>query len=264
MMFRGMPVGGLVMKWLGGDHASWAKAEGLLVAAREGQGATVAQLLSSTQDSSSEQSKGTLSLWVDVCDRWGNNGLILSSVRGHEGVVACLLAHGADPNQRNAMGASPLFYAATRGHHGVVTLLLRHGARLGPVLRVGGGWGGGCWHPLVGAAANGHARVIHTLLLLQLQQHTEEEGEGLCSAWEVALWAACARGQPLSLPPLLLLPFTPSPPLPPSALTSTKGKGRGRRDMTQALALASEAAIQAGHPQCSQLLQVPHTPHRHT
>lgn len=161
------------------------------------------------------------------------------------------------------MGASPLFYAATRGHHGVVTLLLRYGARLGPVLRVGAGWGGGCWHPLVGAAANGHARVIHTLL--HLQQDTDTEEDGLCTAWEVALWAACARGQPSSLPPLLFHSFTPSPPLPPTnALTSTKGKGRAHRNITEALALASEAALQASNPQCSQLLQVPPTPPLHT
>lgn len=52
----------------------------------------------------------------------------IASAIGNINVVEALLARGADSNNENEAGRTPLFAAATRGHVDVVMLLLDHGA----------------------------------------------------------------------------------------------------------------------------------------
>jgi len=58
----------------------------------------------------------------------GVTALSYAAAENHLKVVEYLILHGAEVNQADAGGGSPLIYAAWRGHTSVVKLLLKHGA----------------------------------------------------------------------------------------------------------------------------------------
>jgi ankyrin repeat protein len=58
----------------------------------------------------------------------GKTPLHLAAQGGHQTAMERLLAHGADPNARDAAGRTPLHHAAHRGHPEAARVLLEHGA----------------------------------------------------------------------------------------------------------------------------------------
>ena len=81
-----------------------------------------------------ERRGGAAAAAADLADNRGEVALHL--VRG-AAACACLLRRGADPNPRNADGATPLHGAVRRGDSALVTALLLGGADAGLAERVG-------------------------------------------------------------------------------------------------------------------------------
>ena len=81
----------------------------------------------------------------------------MAAFRGHEAVVARLLAPGVgtDPNQAKTDGATPLLMAAMQGHEEVTKLLLAGGADRTVVTK----WGTAAEF----AAKQGHAALAELL-----------------------------------------------------------------------------------------------------
>jgi ankyrin repeat protein len=63
--------------------------------------------------------------------------LMFAAYFGHEAVVRLLLEKGAQPNLKDATGASAADWASTGSRDGTATLLLTAGAQLNPFLNVG-------------------------------------------------------------------------------------------------------------------------------
>jgi ankyrin repeat protein len=60
-----------------------------------------------------------------------NNGVSpIAAAINHQEIVQFLLAHEADPNQRDITGISPLIRAAVSGHTNTVSLLIKYGANV--------------------------------------------------------------------------------------------------------------------------------------
>ncbi|KAF7658071.1 hypothetical protein LDENG_00017580 [Lucifuga dentata] len=80
---------------------------------------------------------------IDPCaaDDKGRTALHFSSCNGNESIVQLLLSYGADPNQRDSLGNTPLHLgvsaAACTNHVPVITTLLRGGARVDALDRAG-------------------------------------------------------------------------------------------------------------------------------
>ena len=94
---------------------------------------------------------------VNEADTDGSTPLLLAAYQGSAEVVKVLLAHGADPNRAAKNGSTPLFWAAKNGHIEVVKLLLAARADVNRVDTDG-------WTPLLEAAKQGHAEVAKVLL----------------------------------------------------------------------------------------------------
>ena len=62
----------------------------------------------------------------------------LAAQEGHTHVVMELIKAGADLNQANSEGYTPLFKAAENGHEGIVALLIQAGADVRKACK--GGW----------------------------------------------------------------------------------------------------------------------------
>jgi ankyrin repeat protein len=77
--------------------------------------------------------------------------------RGNLGIVALLLAHGADVNVADKNGWTALYSAAYYGHRDIATLLVAHGADVNIAKNNG-------WTPLHHAAMDGYCDLV-TLLL---------------------------------------------------------------------------------------------------
>ena len=87
-----------------------------------------------------------------------DDALIDAARKGDAGAVSSLLAGGADVNEAQGDGMTPLHWAASRGHAEVVTRLLDAGADVGAVTRIG-------HHtPLHLASLGGHEVVVRRLL----------------------------------------------------------------------------------------------------
>jgi hypothetical protein len=82
---------------------------------------------------------------------------LIASQQGHASVCDVLLSHGAEVNQANNNGATPLFIASQNGHASVCDLLLGHGAEVNQANNDGA-------TPLWIASQNGHASVCDLLL----------------------------------------------------------------------------------------------------
>ena len=94
---------------------------------------------------------------IERIGKWNSTPLTAAAGRGHEAVVALLLAHGALVSVTNDRGMSPLHAAVGGGHLAATRLLLNAGADPTATDCVG-------LHPLHYAAQNGHAEVVELLL----------------------------------------------------------------------------------------------------
>ena len=125
----------------------------LILAAKEGRTSQVAAILRSYA-----QLSGTAhSLAVDCRTHHGETPLVLAGWAGHEAIARSLLDAQARPDLVACDGNTALSCAAYRGHVGVVALLLEHGAatEVGDLLTAK--------TALVKAAYAGHAEVVMLL-----------------------------------------------------------------------------------------------------
>ena len=88
--------------------------------------------------------------------------LIVAAHDGHSTVVERLLASGADVNQANESGETPLYWAARHGYLTVVERLLASGADVNQADKGGR-------TPLYCAAYNGHSTVVERLVEYQFK-----------------------------------------------------------------------------------------------
>lgn len=72
-------------------------------------------------------------------DRWGATPLAKAATRGRADLVACLLRHGAEADRPDAAGNSPLMQACAGGHLEVARSLLEAGASPGAANKWGFG-----------------------------------------------------------------------------------------------------------------------------
>ena len=88
----------------------------LILAARQGQGVVVQELIAAGAD-------------LEAVDRDGNTALWAACYAGQLAIIEQLLDAGANINHQNPDGASALIYAASAGKTDVVALLIAKGAR---------------------------------------------------------------------------------------------------------------------------------------
>jgi ankyrin len=88
----------------------------------------------------------------------GNRALELSCLQGDAATAKILLEHGANPNLRSKVGATPLHDAALTGKREVVELLLDHGANINATDSESAST------PLHYAASFGHLDVVKLLV----------------------------------------------------------------------------------------------------
>jgi ankyrin repeat protein len=97
--------------------------------------------------------------------------------------VAALVAVGADPNQADDQGTTPLYRAAVQGNAAAVKVLLAAGAR--PEDESGTGDEG---LPLCAAACHGHREVMGLLIAAGADPRRREDGGQGLSAVEWQKW----------------------------------------------------------------------------
>eukprot|EP01059_Diplonema_ambulator_P029392 TRINITY_DN487_c0_g1_i7.p1 TRINITY_DN487_c0_g1~~TRINITY_DN487_c0_g1_i7.p1 ORF type:complete len:200 (+),score=19.08 TRINITY_DN487_c0_g1_i7:269-868(+) len=91
------------------------------------------------------------------------------AMNGHEGVVKELLAHGAKTETALKNGETPLWVASQNGHAGVVKELLAHGAKTEKTRKDGS-------TPLWVASHYGHAGVVKELLARGAKKTARKDG----------------------------------------------------------------------------------------
>lgn len=84
--------------------------------------------------------------------------LMRAALIGDAAAVRALLDRGAQANERDVMGRTPLMEAAFAGHSDAVGVLLEHGAD--PNITDNAGW-----TALMEAASKGHTETVKTLLV---------------------------------------------------------------------------------------------------
>lgn len=118
--------------------------ESLVQAARDEDGAMVANLLRQGAN-------------PDASEPDGATALAWAAIRGNDGIASLLLESGADPNVANVLGISPLAMALENGAEDVVRLLLAGGADANRARESG-------QTPLMTAARLGQTGVMELLL----------------------------------------------------------------------------------------------------
>ena len=94
---------------------------------------------------------------VSQQDNFGRTALHFGAGLDHEGVVACLLAHGADANAVDDInGWTALHWASDKGYHGIGEILVEEGADLSIQDKFG-------HTALHYATEDGHAEMFATL-----------------------------------------------------------------------------------------------------
>jgi ankyrin repeat protein len=91
-----------------------------------------------------------------ICDLQGRSLLLVAVEHGHTQTVAYLLQAGADPQQANAAGLTPLQLAIKKHHVAITLLLLKHLAKDVPATQT--------WLPLHYAAYMGDVALLEAFL----------------------------------------------------------------------------------------------------
>ena len=86
-----------------------------------------------------------------------NNQLLEASEKGDINMVKQLIREGADVNNANNYGYTPLMWANTRGHLEIVKYLMEQGANVNQADIDG-------WTPLIWASRNGHLEIVKYLV----------------------------------------------------------------------------------------------------
>ena len=116
-----------------------------------------------------------------VTNRYGVTPLALAAERGEARIVGALLEAGADPNATLPEGETVLMAAARAGDVDTLRLLLAHGADVA----ARESWRGQT--ALMWAAAQNHARAVHTLV--ELGARVDERSD---AGWSALLFAVRA------------------------------------------------------------------------
>ena len=121
---------------------------------------------------------------MDEADEDGVTPLMLAAAHGHTALVAELVAHGANTAARDHHGQFALYAGARRGHLPVVQLLVAHAPHVPVDCALDRGR-----TPLYGAAVGGHVAVCQWLLACGGARVDAATAQG-----RTPLLAACLRG----------------------------------------------------------------------
>ena len=212
-----------------------AAAVPLVDAARAEDAATVRALLEQQVDVNAAEVDGTTALhWAayqgdvetarlllaagartGVTNRYGVTPLALAAERGEARIVGALLEAGADPNATLPEGETVLMAAARAGDVDTLRLLLAHGADVA----ARESWRGQT--ALMWAAAQNHARAVHTLI--ELGARVDERSD---AGWSALLFAVRA-GQAAAVDALLAAGADVNDTIRPRSAEAEAAPGRG-------------------------------------
>ena len=147
-----------------GHTESWPD---LIRAANRGDLLGVTQVLQ--QASSNWELREALSA---TAGSYGHAALHRAALHGFEHVVAALLEHGADSQQRDGEGLTPSFLAAFSGHSEVLQTLAKKGVRLSSERDAKGAT------PMQWAATQGHHAVVDLLLDEDKASYRQKDSHG--------------------------------------------------------------------------------------
>ena len=94
---------------------------------------------------------------VDQANNNGATPLLISSQQGHQGVMTLLLAKSAKVDRARSSGATALFMGSKNGHQEAVKLLLAKGATVDQTSKSGA-------TPLLTSSRNGYQAIVKLLL----------------------------------------------------------------------------------------------------
>ena len=150
-----------------------------------------------------------------VTNRYGVTPLALAAERGEARIVGALLEAGADPNATLPEGETVLMAAARAGDVDTLRLLLAHGADVA----ARESWRGQT--ALMWAAAQNHARAVHTLI--ELGARVDERSD---AGWSALLFAVRA-GQAAAVDALLAAGADVNDTIRPRSAEAEAALGRG-------------------------------------
>ncbi len=150
-----------------------------------------------------------------VTNRYGVTPLALAAERGEARIVGALLEAGADPNATLPEGETALMAAARAGDVDTLRLLLAHGADVA----ARESWRGQT--ALMWAAAQNHARAVHTLI--ELGARVDERSD---AGWSALLFAVRA-GQAGAVDALLAAGADVNDTIRPRSAEAEAAPGRG-------------------------------------
>jgi ankyrin repeat protein len=114
---------------------------------------------------------------VNQANGYGGTPLLLAAEKGHLEIVTALLARDANVNQTNQRGDTPLLLAAEKGHLEIVTALLARDANVNQNNQYGN-------TPLLLAALKDHLKIVEALVIGGADVNQPIYGESLL-AWAV-------------------------------------------------------------------------------